>query len=141
MKKIIAILLFLPVFILAKAQKNTVVKASIKDLAPGQWVIWYPLTDNLRKDSVQTVAGGFELSLDIPLGEGDAYVIRFGGPYVENSLELVYLDKGNVRIKGDGPLFKNAKVSGTKAVDDMDVCPRRQPDSRPRGTPTVPRST
>src|ERR1700728_2873193 len=104
MKKIIAILLFQPVFILAKAQKNTVVKASIKDLAPGQWVIWYPLTDNLRKDSVQTVAGGFELSLDIPLGEGDAYVIRFGGPYVENSLELVYLDNGNVRIKGDGPL-------------------------------------
>ena len=121
MKKIIAILLFLPVLILAKAQKNTVVKASIKDLAPGQWVYWYPLTDNLRKDSVQTVTGGFELSLDIPPGEGDAYVIRFGGPYVENSLELVYLDKGKVRMKGDGPLFKNAKVSGTKAVDDINA--------------------
>jgi peroxiredoxin len=119
MKKIIAIMLFGPAFLLAQAQKNTTVKASIKDLSPDQWIYWYPLTDNLRKDSVQTVAGGFELSLDIPPGEGDAYVIRFGGPYVENSLELVYLDKGNVRIKGDGPLFKNAKVSGTKAVDDM----------------------
>ncbi len=121
MKKIIALMLLGPAFLLTQAQKNVTVKASIKDLSSGQWIYWYPLTDNLRKDSVQTVAGGFELSLDIPPGEGDMYIIRFGGPYVENSLELVYLDKGNVRISGGGPLFKEAKISGTKAVDDINA--------------------
>ncbi|HEY8971990.1 MAG TPA: hypothetical protein VIM64_22965, partial [Puia sp.] len=76
--------------------QNTTIHATVRDLAPGQWVYYNSMMNSLQKDSVQTVAGGFTLHFDIPPGQGDAYIFRIGAKYVENSLMLLYLEPGNV---------------------------------------------
>jgi len=102
------------------AQHNTTVHAVIKDLAPGQWVYYNAMMNSLQKDSVQTTAGGFTIHLQIPEGQGDAYVFRIGAKYVEHSFALTYLEPGDIWIKGEGPLFKDAKFSGEKCLADND---------------------
>ena len=101
--------------------QNTTIHATVRDLAPGQWVYYNSMMNSLQKDSVQTVAGGFTLHFDIAPGQGDAYIFRIGAKYVENSLMLLYLEPGNVEIKGEGPLFKDAKVSGEPCLADREA--------------------
>lgn len=101
-----------------QAQNNVTIKASIKGLDAGLWVYWNPLTSSEERDSVKTTPGGFQINLQIPDGEADAYVVRIGRKYVENSLTFLYLDRGTVTIQGDGPLFKDAKTSGSQAIED-----------------------
>jgi len=106
--------------LLSRAQHNTTIQATIRDLAPGQWVYYNAMMNSLQKDSVQTSAGGFTIHLQIPEGQGDAYVFRIGAKYVEHSFALTYIEAGNIEIKGEGPLFKDAKFSGEKCLADND---------------------
>jgi len=101
--------------------QNTTIHATIKDLAPGQWVYYNPMANSLQKDSVQTVAGGFTAHFNIAPGEGDAYILRIGAKYAEGSVMLLYLEPGNVEIKGDGPQFKDANVSGEPCLADREA--------------------
>jgi len=103
----------------ARAQHNTTIHATLKGLEAGQWVYWSSIMNSLQKDSVQTVAGGFTINTDIP--EGDAYMLRIGSKYAENSVLLLYLEKGKVDIKGDGPLFKDAKARGEACLLEYDA--------------------
>jgi peroxiredoxin len=118
MKKTIALLTISFCTILAKAQNNLTLHASIKGMEAGQWVYWNPLTNSLQLDSVKTTAGGFQIDMHIPEGEGDAYMVKLGKKYTENSMMLLYMDKGTIELKGEGPLFKDAKFSGTRSVQD-----------------------
>lgn len=101
--------------------QNTTIHATIKDLAPGQWVYYYSMANSLQKDSVQTVAGGFTIHFNIASGEGDAYIFRIGAQYVENSMMLLYLEPGDVEINGEGPLLKDVKVSGEPCLADREA--------------------
>ena len=103
----------------ARGQHNTSIHASLNGLAAGQWVYWSPLMNSLQKDSVQTVAGGFNINTDIP--EGDAYMLRIGTKYVEGSATLLYLEKGKIEIKGDGPMFKDAKATGEACLQEYNA--------------------
>ncbi|MDO6430436.1 redoxin domain-containing protein [Flavitalea sp. BT771] len=103
-----------------RAQSNTTIHATIRDLAPGQWVYYTAMMNSLQKDSVQTSAGGFTIHLQIPEGQGDAYIFRIGARYAEHSYELIYIEPGNIEIKGEGPLFKDAKFTGEKCLADND---------------------
>ncbi|MBN8854591.1 MAG: redoxin domain-containing protein [Sphingobacteriales bacterium] len=111
------------VFMLAMTAtaQNTTIHATIKDLAPGQWVYYYSMANSLQKDSVQTVAGGFTIHFNIASGEGDAYIFRIGAQYVENSMMLLYLEPGDVEINGEGPLLKDVKVSGEPCLADREA--------------------
>jgi len=71
---------------------------------------------SLQKDSVQTVAGGFTINTDI--SDGDAYMLRIGSKYVEGSAMLLYIEKGKIEIKGDGPMFKDAKATGEDCLQE-----------------------
>jgi peroxiredoxin len=101
-----------------QAQPNTTIHAVIKDLAPGQWVYYNAMMNSLQKDSVQTTAGGFTIHLRISEGEGDAYLFRLGSKYADNSFAMAYLEPGTVELKGDGPMFKDAKFSGEQCLAD-----------------------
>jgi len=105
---------------IAQAQ-NTTIHATIKDMAPGQWVYYNSMMSSLQKDSVQSVAGGFTIHFDIAAGQGDAYILRIGAKYVEGSIMLLYLEPGNAEINGEGPLFKDAKVSGEPCLADREA--------------------
>jgi thiol-disulfide isomerase/thioredoxin len=104
-----------------RAQNNVTVNASIKGLDSGQWVYWYPLTRSNQMDSLKTAPGGFQIKLQVPDGEADAYVVKIGKAYIDNGFVLLYLDKGMVSIEGSGPLFKNAKTSGDQATQDYNA--------------------
>jgi peroxiredoxin len=121
MKKTIPVLLICFYAILGQAQSNVTINASIKGLAPGQWVYWFPLNDSRNIDSVKTTPGGFQTKIAIPDGEGDAYMIRIGKKYVEGSAVLFYLDKGTVTIKGNGPLFTDVTLSGSQYILDYNA--------------------
>lgn len=119
MKNIVVLIALLFFAHYSQAQNNITINASLSGLDSGQWVYCYPMGNSLQQDSAKTFSGGFQINLQIPEGEGDGYVIRIGRKYVENSLMIVYLDKGEVNIKGDGPLFLNAKTTGGEAILDF----------------------
>src|SRR5258708_10132051 len=118
MKKLIAFTAICIRAFLSKAQNKLTLQASIKGMEAGQWVYVNPMGNSLQKDSVQTSAGSFQMTLSIPEGQGDAYIVRIGQKYADNSMLIAYLDNGTVEINGEGPLFKEAKLSGTSAVKD-----------------------
>ncbi|MEZ2444899.1 redoxin domain-containing protein [Chitinophaga sp. RCC_12] len=118
MKKITALLAAALTTAAAYAQQNTTITATIKDLPAGQWVYWRSQGNDDRRDSVQTTAGGFTIKTNIAPGEADYYVIQIGKKYGDNNMIFYYLDKGNVAIKGDGPMFKNATFSGPQYIKD-----------------------
>ncbi len=107
-------LFFLPKLLLAEP---VIINANIKGLAAGEWV--YCVTNNQLKyftpfkDSVQSVANGFQFKLNIPEGEGNSFIVSIGKQPAAYNDVFVYLDKGTVTITGNGPYFKNATVSGT----------------------------
>jgi len=107
--------------LLATAQNNVSIHATIPGLEAGQSVYLNPLTNSLQTDSVKTTAGGFVISTQIPDGEGDAYVLNLGRKYIANYTMIIYLDKGNVEMKGAGPVFKDAKLTGTPSIRDHEA--------------------
>src|SRR5258708_31847993 len=92
--------------LLSKAQNKLPLQPFIKGMEAGQWVYVNPMGNSRQKDSVQTSAGSFQMTLSIPEGQGDAYIVRIGQKYADNSMLIAYLDKGTVEINGEGPLFK-----------------------------------
>ncbi|HWK07637.1 MAG TPA: TlpA disulfide reductase family protein [Puia sp.] len=116
MKKTIAFTAICLSALVTKAQNQLTLHASIKGMEAGQWVYVNPMGNSLQKDSAQTSAGGFQMTLSIPEGQGDAYIVRIGQKYTDNSMLIAYLDKGTVEINGDGPLFKEANLSGNPSI-------------------------
>lgn len=118
MKKTIVLLAAILTTAAAQAQQNTTITATIKNLPAGEWVYWRSQGDDDRRDSVQTTAGGFTIKTNIKTGEADFYVIRIGKSYDDYSMTFYYLDKGNITIKGDGPMFKDAVFAGPQFIKD-----------------------
>jgi thiol-disulfide isomerase/thioredoxin len=116
MKKLIPLFIVCLAAVTARAQSTAEIRAQIKNLPAGEWVYFYPLYDNLGKDSIQSTAGGF--SCHIHLTEAQPYVIRIGSAPAENSIVLLEVEKGTTLITGSGPLFKDAVLSGTRAAAD-----------------------
>ncbi|MBS1919477.1 MAG: AhpC/TSA family protein [Bacteroidetes bacterium] len=120
MKRIL-IIIIVALSLKATAQKpNVFVNANIKGIKFGDWVYYRTLGGEM-KDSVKTVQNGFRFKLNIPAGEGNIYLLQIGKGYQDNNTSLVYLDKGTVNIKGKGPGFKDAKLSGTSSVKDWNT--------------------
>src|SRR5882757_2147421 len=118
MKKTIAFTAMCCSVLLANAQNQVSLRATVKGLEAGQWVYWNPMSNSLQTDSVQTTAGGFQANISVPEGEGDAYILKIGRKYTDGSMILLYLDKGNVELKGEGPMLKDIKSSGSKSIQD-----------------------
>lgn len=102
----------------AFAQEKVIVSGSISDLKAGTWVYCNPASSEKITDSALSTAGAFTIPMSIRDG-GDLYVVHVGRAYEPGSYSLVYLDKGDVAIKGDGPLFKNATKSGGAGNTDL----------------------
>ena len=117
MKKFVFLLCALCFILHTHAQNNTIIHATINGLEPGRWIYWNSIGNSLQKDSVQSLTGSFTIGMDIPEGEGDAYILRIGDKYVENGVMMIYLERGKVEIKGDGPLFKDVRLSGTTYIE------------------------
>ena len=94
---------------------KVVVDAKITDLPADSLVFWRALGSDSR-DSVKTVKGGFHFEIPIKPGEGNIYIVQVGRKYVENSMELLYLDEGKITITGKGPLFADSKLAGSPYV-------------------------
>jgi len=104
-----------------RAQNPVTIEGSIKGLPAGTWVYGYPRMNSSQKDSVQSEAGGFKLTIDVPEGEADQYIVQAGQKIQSGAFTVVYLDKGLVKISGPGPMFKDAVVTGGKAVSDYNA--------------------
>ncbi len=99
-------------------QNKVTINAQIKGITAGSWVYYYPLTDRARKDSAQTKTDGFSFAIQIPKGEGDVYLLQIGKTMKDNDVTFVYLDEGTVKLKGEGPGFKNIRYSGARSIVD-----------------------
>jgi peroxiredoxin len=121
MKKILTLFLMLLASIAGSAQQpNLTIHAKIKDLKAGDLVYWRKIGDT-EKDSVRATDGGFDIRTTIARGEGNIYIIQVGTAYTEHSTLLLYLDKGMVNINGDGPMFNQAKLSGSPFILDFNA--------------------
>lgn len=119
MKKLLLFALFLPLILSAKAN-TVVVNAKIKDLPAGKWIFYREQGGGDARDSVKSVAGGFKFKIDVAEGEGNLYLFSVERNYDDpNSYTVIFLDKGIVNITGNGPLFKNAKFSGTPSAEQL----------------------
>ncbi|WP_257666333.1 AhpC/TSA family protein [Parapedobacter tibetensis] len=119
MKKTILSITLLAVALSGSGQQpGLTVTAHIKNLPADQWVYYREQGGNDRRDSVKTELGGFSLSIPIAPGEGNMYLFSIGRNYRDpNSTLSLYLDPGNLSINGDGPLFKDAALSGSPWVE------------------------
>src|ERR1700759_3699300 len=121
MRKIfIAVSLF--VLLITSAKANVVVvNAKIKDLPADKWVFYREQGGNDTRDSVKSFAGGFKFKIDIAEGEGDLFLFSIERNFDDpNSYTEIFLDKGIVNITSNGPLFKDAKLSGTPSAVQLD---------------------
>lgn len=121
-RHLLTVLLFLTTTAALHAQNGHLeIRASIKDLPAGKWVYYREQGGNDKRDSVMTRAGGFTFKMNIKKGEGDAYFMSIGRDFDNrDSYLLFYLEgEGVIRITGNGPLFKEAKLSGTKVIEDQ----------------------
>ena len=101
-----------------QAQKNElIVKGDIKDMKAGEWVFTRKISDD-RWDSVMTEQGGFHLKLTIPPGEGNMYYFHMGNTRTADNTVTLYCDAGQMLMKGDGPQFRDIKLSGSPFVQD-----------------------
>jgi len=118
MKRIIIMILMLPVC--TQAQQNNVhILADIRGLEAGKTLYvkdWY----NHVLDSTVSASNGFQLHLYISEGEGNAYLLQFGRPNgMPNTTLQLYLDKGTVKLKGNGPLFNDVQLTGPAYIKDL----------------------
>jgi peroxiredoxin len=119
MKQALFVLSLLSSAFSPQAQEKVTINASLKGLAAGTWVSCVCLWDSHKRDSVQSVADGFSMTVAVPEGEADEYLIQIEGELDGNQQRDVYLDKGTVTIKGPGPGFKGATVTGGQAIADF----------------------
>ena len=120
MKKIITGILLTGV-LAVQAQKNELIlKADIKDMKAGEWVYSRKVADD-RWDSVKTEQGGFHLKVGIPPGEGNIYILRIGKTYEADNTLMLYFDAGQILMKGNGPQFRDIKLSGSPYVQDYNA--------------------
>jgi peroxiredoxin len=111
----------------SQAQEKVIITASLKGLPAGIPVYGQRRLDGGRKDSTRSVADGFSLTITVPDGEADEYVIGLiSKPELANSNLLypayfmpLYLDKGAVTIKAPGPDFTNVVVTGGRGNTDL----------------------
>ncbi|HEV2482405.1 MAG TPA: TlpA disulfide reductase family protein [Puia sp.] len=101
-------------------QTNLSIHARIKDLKAGDWVYWRKISDT-EKDSVKATDGRFDIRTTVGEGEGNIYILQVGATYKEHSVLVLYLDKGEVEIRGEGPMFDQAKLSGSPYIADFNT--------------------
>jgi peroxiredoxin len=99
---------------------NLTIHATIKDLKAGTPVYWRKVT-GMDKDSVKSAEGGFDIRTFIPEGEGDVYIIQIGTAMTEQSVMALYLEKGKVEIRGEGPMFEKKKLSGSPFIREFNA--------------------
>lgn len=65
------------------------------------------------------MAGGFSFHIPIGEGKGNNYLFSIERNFEDpHSLLVLYLEPGELSITGDGPLFKDAKLSGSSWVEE-----------------------
>ncbi|HEY2728028.1 MAG TPA: DUF4369 domain-containing protein, partial [Parafilimonas sp.] len=118
-KVIVSILVFQLLVISSKAN-TVIVNASIKELPAGKWIYYREQGGNDARDSVKSYKGGFKFQININTGEGDTYLFSIERNYDnQNSYVRLFLDKGTVTITTAGADFKDAKLSGTSSINDL----------------------
>lgn len=122
MKKILIIISFFQFIIIAAKANVVVVNAHIKNLPAGKWIFYREQGGNDAMDSVKSFAGGFKFKINVDEGEGNIYLFSIGRDDNNQDTYLdLYLDKGIVNITGNGPLFRDAKFSGTASLNDLNA--------------------
>lgn len=117
MKQLIIAACLFPLYIQAQSG-NTHIKATITGMETGKKIY---LKDSRYKeiDSATSVANGFAFNFHIPEGEGSSYVLQIGNLNgLDNTTLPLYIDKGTILIKGNGPLFKDVQLSGPAFIKD-----------------------
>lgn len=104
----------------AREKDSLAVTAHIKELKAGLPVYWRNLGSD-HKDSALTHDGGFEFHLHIGEGEGNGYLLQVGKEMKDGALTLVYLDKGQLILTGDGPLLEDVHFSGSPFASDQEA--------------------
>ena len=99
---------------------NLTIHATIKDLRAGS-LVYLSKIGGGDKDSVKSAEGGFDIGTTIPDGEGNMYFIQIGTAYTEQSALLLYLEKGKVEIRGEGPMFQKVKLSGSPYIQEFNA--------------------
>ncbi len=103
-------------------QPGLSIRATIQHLPAGEWVFYQEQGGNGRQDSIQTYAGGFSLDIPIGTGEGNNFLLSIGQKINltdANAILPIYLEQGQLEIKGGGPLFKGAALSGSSWVAEQ----------------------
>jgi peroxiredoxin len=103
----------------SRAQEKITINASMKGLPAGIWVYCVRLMDSHQIDSVQSVADGFSMTMVVPEGEADEYVIQIGRRPGPGRSWNLYLDKGAIMINSPGPDFRGAVITGGQAITDI----------------------
>ena len=122
MKKILLIISLFQLTIIAAKANVVIVNAQIKNLPAGKWIFYREQGGNNAMDSVKSFAGGFKFKIDVEEGEGNFYLFSIEKNYDNPETRIfVFLDKGIVNITANDPSFKDAKISGTPAVDQFNA--------------------
>lgn len=117
MKQLIIAACIFPLALQAQTN-NTFLNATITGMEAGKKIY---LKDNRYKaiDSTVSVADGFAFSFYIPAGEGSGYTIQIGKANgMENTTLSLYIDKGTILLKGNGPLLKDIQLTGPAYIKD-----------------------
>lgn len=101
------------------ALNKVTIDGTIQGLPAGTRVYCYPMIDRAQTDSVESVAGGFSLTVEVP--EGDQYILQLGSKRQNGTIALLYLDKGRLTVTGPGPMLADAVISGTPAMSDYNA--------------------
>ncbi len=122
MKKILFIISLFQLIIIAANANVVVVNGQIKNLPADKWIFYREQGGNDAMDSVKSFAGGFKFKIDVGEGEGNFYLFSIEKNYDNPEMRIfIFLDKGIINITGNEPSFKNAKLSGTPAVDQLNA--------------------
>ena len=97
---------------------NTHIKATIAGLPAGE-IIYLKDSQYKSIDSTTSVANGFEFNFTIPAGEGSSYSLQISRLQGFNEKMLyLYLDKGTILLKGNGPFLQDVQVTGPSFIKD-----------------------
>jgi hypothetical protein len=124
-----AILSLLTLYTPATAQ-NTTIQGHLSGIADGRYIylVSYPYDPkHITTDSAIVEHGDFTFHLSIPDGEGDIYFFSsiHLTDYIEHSLpyfhqvQLLYLQKGRVVVRGDAAQLDKAGWSGDPFINDQ----------------------
>ncbi|MBV9962565.1 MAG: AhpC/TSA family protein [Parafilimonas sp.] len=118
MLKILASVLFFSLLLISVKANTVVVIASIKELPAGKWIFYREQGGSEQKDSIKSFEGGFKFKIDVD--EANVYYFFIEKNYADkDSYISLFLDTGIVNITAAGADFKNAKLSGTPAINDL----------------------